>query len=315
VPEIEKLIITGSNGFVGESLLDFIAQMSQSERPKRIFLVNRSDRSAEVFKKFPNLNIEYLISDLADEWKFQIPNAHLINLAADGGIGAYNQASSDLFESIGRKMCEWIVRNKPINSFHASSGACFGIKYLPINSEVGADISRINLKDEFMQSRLKVENQILSLVNRNDVSVRIGRLFSFGGKNLLKKQQYAFSSFVNGAVNDGKVVVTGNPNTIRSFLHESEMSSWILKSLTNRSKNVLSIGSGLSVSIGELAEFVANETGAEVEYLGLGTLGDVYVAENSATLTELEVIEEINWRETVRECVQIAKEMKNYKAF
>ena len=37
---IDTLVITGSNGFVGQSLLEFINELSPSGRPKRIVTIN-----------------------------------------------------------------------------------------------------------------------------------------------------------------------------------------------------------------------------------------------------------------------------------
>ena len=97
---IDNLVITGSNGFVGQSLLSYIAGLSIDEQPRKIITLNRADLSKEVLSKYPNLNIEYRITDLAHAWKFEISNAYLINLAADGSANAYSENASKLFTTI-----------------------------------------------------------------------------------------------------------------------------------------------------------------------------------------------------------------------
>ena len=309
---IDTLVITGSNGFVGQSLLEFINKLSSSGRPKRIVTINRTDYSKIVLSSFPDLNIDYRVEDLRLPWQFDVPNAHLINLAADGSQNAYSEEASNLFTTIGLRMSEWIRKNRPLSLFHASSGASFGVVPLETMIDNSEHVKFFNRKDRFIESRLKVERNLTSLAEVENIKIVIGRLFSFVGPNILKKDQYAISSFVHDAVKKGKISVNGNPNTVRSYLHENDMSSWILKSLLlNEQVSRLSIGSSIKVQISDLAEFIAQLTNADLEYLNPKAPGDIYVADNTSTLERLKVTESKNWQDAVVECVQIAKESKN----
>ena len=71
---IDNLIITGSNGFVGESLLSFISRQDLDKQPRKIITFNRSDKSKEILSKYPNLNIDYRLANLMQPWTFDIPN-------------------------------------------------------------------------------------------------------------------------------------------------------------------------------------------------------------------------------------------------
>jgi nucleoside-diphosphate-sugar epimerase len=311
VTGIETLIITGSNGFVGQSLLGFILKLDISKRPKRIITLNRTDQSKEILKKYSSLNIEYRIVDLAQPWTFEIQNAHLINLAADGSKNAYSEDASHLFTTIGAQCAEWIRQNKPSKVFHASSGATYGILPL-VSNNFNEDIGKLSTKENFINSRMTVENSLINVADELNGGIIIGRLFSFIGPNILSKTQYAISSFIHGAVEKKKISINGNPNTVRSYLHESDMSEWILKSFEIGSQSdTIAIGSSNKVSIAELAEFIAITTGAEVEYLNPNAAGDIYIADNARTLERLGVSETKNWQDGVLECIEIAKGNKN----
>ena len=309
---IENLVITGSNGFVGRSLLDYIACLSLEEQPRSIITLNRTDQRKEIKSRYPKLNIEYRITDLARPWSFRVPNSHLINLAADGSANSYNESATELFNTIGAHCAEWIRDNKPIKVFHASSGVCNGIIKLA-NSEL--DITNVGTlvpKETFIKSRLTVENALSRLAEKENSEIIIGRLFSFVGFNILSKMQYALPSFILGAVNNRKISVNGNPNTIRSYLHESDMSDWIFRSLQAENPlAIISIGSSIKVRISELAEFIAMETGADVEYLNPNAPGDIYFADNTSTLESLGVSETKNWQDAVVECIEKVKGLKN----
>lgn len=309
---IDNLIITGSNGFVGESLLSFISRQGQSEQPRKIITFNRSDKSKEILSKYPNLNIDYRLVNLMQPWTFDIPNAHLINLAADGSMNAYSENASELFTTIGRQCVEWIRNNKPLKVFHASSGASYGIVSLTPNNDRKNYTENLQPKGLFIKSRLTVENALSNIAIEENLNIVIGRLFSFLGPNILNKTQYAVSSFIHSAIKKRVITVNGNPNTVRSYLHESDMSDWILKSLQIENHlELISIGSSIEVCISELAEFIASATGADVDYLNPNAPGDKYIADNASTLERLGVRETKNWQDGVMECIEIAKGSKN----
>lgn len=309
---IDNLIITGSNGFVGQSLLSFISNRSLDEQPRNIITFNRTDKSKEILSKYPNLNIDYRLTDLAQPWTFDIPNAHLINLAADGSINAYSENASKLFTIMGAHCVEWIRNNKPLKVFHASSGASYGIIPLASDYDWKDNIEKLPTKGTFMKSRLTVENALSIVANQENIGIIIGRLFSFIGPNILNKTQYAVSSFIHSAIKNQKITVNGNPNTVRSYLHESDMSDWILRSLqTENQLDLISIGSSIKVCISELADFIATATGADVEYLNPNAPGDIYISDNASTIERLGVSETKNWQDGVIECIEIVKESKN----
>lgn len=310
--EIDNLVITGSNGFVGQSLLRYLDGLSPDEQPRKIITLNRTDQAKKDLLKYSRLNIECRLVDLERPWMFEISNAHLINLAADGSAQAYSEKASKLFTNIGTNCAEWIRHNKPIKVFHASSGATFGVIPLVTSSDATKNSDGSVTKEKFIASRLTVENILASVGREVDSQVLIGRLFSFIGPNILSKTQYALPSFISGAVDHNSIVINGNPSTVRSYLHETDMSNWILKSfqVANPAKP-LSIGSSVNVTISELAKFIATATGAQIHYLNPSAPGDIYTADNSATLESLGVAETKYWQDAVLECIEIAKGRKN----
>jgi len=309
---IDNLVITGSNGFVGQSLLRYLDALSLEEQPRKIFTLNRTDHSKEVLANYPNLNISYWLEDLEQPWAFEISNAHLINLAADGSSQAYSEDASKLFTKIGTNCAEWIRQNNPVKVFHASSGASFGVVPLTTKGSTREILGASATKEKFIESRLTVENILNSVAEELGTEIVIGRLFSFVGPSILGKTQYAVASFINDAIEHNSIKVKGNPNTVRSYLHESDMSNWILRSLhLDNPAKLVSIGSSIEVSISKLAEFIATATGAKIEYLNPNAPGDTYTADNAATLESLGVTETKYWQDAVIECIELVKGQKN----
>jgi nucleoside-diphosphate-sugar epimerase len=300
----DNLAITGANGFVGRSVLEFLGTLAPENLPNQVTLITRQGLDFQLPKNLVEIS-ESTLQDLTLPWQIPGDVSQLLNLAADGSKDPYSEGACIQFEAISRNLVDWAQKSEvPRKIFHASSGACFG--QYPIDPNNPPTDSKVLFK----KNRVKVEEYLIESSERAGFELSIGRLFSFSGKNLLAKRQYALSSFVHSAVGTGKIIVLGDPLTQRSYLHESSMSEWILKSLVTQESYVdLEIGSNEAVTIGELAEFIAGETNAIVEYSTFPTSGDIYVPNNRDTRIKLGVDEGAHWKEAVVEMISEAGTM------
>jgi nucleoside-diphosphate-sugar epimerase len=295
---IESLLITGANGFVGRSLLGQMSKLSPSNLPKKIVLVSRSGLNFELPKNLEACSIQ-VTQDLTLEWVFQERVSHLINLAADGSKDPYSEEANQTFLSIVQNLISWLSKMEPKpRVFHASSGACYG--RVPLEEEAPTT----HVKSDFELVRTQAENLLKKAANENNFDLTIARLFTFSGILLLSKDQYAITNFVKNGVQGRDVYIKGDPRTLRSYLHQDAMANWILKSLVmENSGTTLQIGSGTAVTIGELAEFVAEKTGVQVQYSQAPARGDIYLPNNLETRTKLGVEEGLCWQKAVEEMI------------
>jgi nucleoside-diphosphate-sugar epimerase len=302
------LIVTGSNGFVGQSFLEYLVSNNCEFVPRKILLVNRKE--AVYPKKLTNLfDVETINIDLTAKWKFGGDHSFLLNLAADGSANAYSSEASSKFMKIGDRLIEWTKNYNPEKVIQASSGACYGIKAIgEIESNSSQNLEYYQKKDLFIKARTYVENKLLDQSRLNNRQVTILRLFSFIGPNILKKDQYAVSSFIKSALTKGIINMTGNPNTVRSYLHEKEMSNIIALSLKIKDNGlILPVGSLKAVKLIELAEFIAKETKSKIHIEGNGIFGDIYLPSNMAFFSKLGFKERIHWKDSVVECIKFYK--------
>ena len=157
-----------------------------------------------------------------------------------------------------------------------------------------------------------MEENLIKISRLEGIQVIIGRLFSFTGINLLSKNQYAVTNFIKSALSENKIRVLGDPFTLRSYLHQDSMSEWILKGLVSPEPNpYFQIGSNDAVTIKQLAEYVAQETNAEIEYSEAPPSGDIYIPDNSETRVKLGVEEGKTWKSAVLEMITEARSLNN----
>jgi len=302
---IENLAITGANGFVGRSIVENIAKFPTEYLPMKLTLVTRGGVNYSIEQRLSE-RTKFYSQDLCLPWKLPEEFSHLINLAADGTRDPYSDNACSQFEVISENLVRWIERsNTRVKVFHASSGACFG--YRPIDT----GSNQIHSKKSFIQNRIKVEESLAKYAERLEFSLTIGRLFTFSGKNILKKSKYALSDFILSAVKNGLISVNGDPQTRRSYLHQDSMSEWILRATTAVPDSILQIGSNEAVTILQLAEYISQKTGAEVEFYKEPSGGDIYIPDNTDTRIKLGVEEGKNWKEAVLEMIAEARKIYN----
>jgi nucleoside-diphosphate-sugar epimerase len=293
-------LITGTNGFVGRSVIDQIAKLGPQHLPDEIMLVTREGLNFDVPTNL-NSRIKILKQDLTQNWKFDKEVSHIINLAADGSRSPYSDTANNTFTSIVANLVSWVSTfQKPPRIFHASSGACSGFK--PINTRIIPN----NPKSSFAQNRLQAENSLIKASGDFGFELSIGRLFTFSGIRLLEKSQYAIADFIKSAIASNAIKITGDPNTMRSYLHQDAMAKWVLAALVCKDPHTdLEIGSSDAVTIRELAEFIAHETSAQLFFGTEPHQGDVYLPNNQATKDKLGVDEGKNWKLAVAEMINV----------
>jgi nucleoside-diphosphate-sugar epimerase len=299
VKSIKSLLITGSNGFVGQSFLKYLETVSIDFLPEKIFLINRKEVlpiSSGIRNRTEVISIK---ADLSQKWEFNVNASHVLNLAGDGGENAYTDIAAENFLKICRNLATWAASSKPKVIVHASSGACF---YRSSKNE--NFLSKVNL----IYSRLEGEKILTRLNNEHSIRVVAARLFTFIGPNLLAKQQYAVSMFIRDSMLNKVVNVTGNPNTTRSYMHELTMSNWLANCITNEKiEGVVTIGSSKPVTIRELAEFISNKTKAKILISSSEMEPNVYLPNNENSLKILGLSEGPNWQDSVMECINICR--------
>jgi nucleoside-diphosphate-sugar epimerase len=303
---IESLLITGSNGFVGQSFLKYLRSVPEIAFPKKIILVNRTkitQMDPEIEKK---CEVVFLYSDLTDQWNFDLKASHVLNLAGDGTINAYSKKSGQNFVKICNNLSEWALINNPQTIVHASSGACF--------YDVSKDKNYLD-KANLIESRLKGESILNKLKLTLRTNIIIARLFTFIGPNMLKKHQYVAPIFIRDALENKLIKVTGNPDTVRSYMHEATMSKWLFKCLlAGGPKGVISIGSSVPVTIRELAEFIAIKTNSKISFENLNAEANVYLPSVKNELNCLDISDGPNWQECIEECIYLYSKSGKYFA-
>jgi nucleoside-diphosphate-sugar epimerase len=305
VEAIKSLLLTGGSGFVGQSFLDFLSELPKDQLPRRIGLTSRSKPIHVSDALRQKTEIIDLSCNLQKPWEFEFEASHIVNLAADGTESSYSNDAGNIFIDITKNLSQWSKNQKNPIVFHASSGAVYGKKIetsvqTKHTTGILAKHSIANSsekKKNFIASRVIAERNLQALNDSGDIQLRIGRLFSFIGRHLQTKPQYAINSFVRMATTLGEITITGNPNTTRGYLGAKDMAYWIYRTLYPEVSNgIFDIGSSTPVTMWEMANFIGSKYGARVALSNSNMELDDYLAYNADTLKKLKVTVTEEWQ-------------------
>jgi nucleoside-diphosphate-sugar epimerase len=106
----------------------------------------------------------------------------------------------------------------------------------------------------------KIKGEQDCLVSGRDVV--IARLFAFYGEGLDNNK--AYTQFMNSATKNEAIRIWGDGNTVRSYMHGSDMAFWLWTILLcGKSGEAYDVGSDEPITMLELAKKIAKESGSK----------------------------------------------------
>jgi len=289
--------VTGASGFVGRVLLKNLATSPEIENVENLFLAYHKVPIPQhiVQRLQEKTSVETVQHDATQTWYFHSDMDVVVNLAADGTYEPYSPSSIAKFTSIGENMTHWLDHSSVVRIVHASSGIC---DYL--EAATGAPILASPGKRDFAEGRRNVENIVREKEN-SQRSSRILRLYSFVGKELLSKPQYAINQFLTSAVERRTIQVRGNSGTRRSYLSEEDLGNVLRNSIFESSfPSLTSVGSHEAVTMSEVATKIAKAFQVPIIFSGEDEPVEDYFPEHSKHLLPSLTDLRYSWDDTIQ---------------
>lgn len=259
-----EIFISGGTGFSGRWVATVLRTIFNPENFPNVTVISRSPTKAlKIFSGYPNLDaVDW--KDLESRIRQLQPARKVIAFHASVPAASGEPISIDevtrltaLTESYALMLSS--QENPPI-FVNLSSGALYlrpeagnilesggALKNLPTNT-----YDMVKFADEETVSRLTHKGLI------NGVNPR---LFSFTGPGLEIPGKFALGSFLCDALENRAVKVTGNENSLRSYMSPIDMGIWILKAAIYPTSQTIHIGSAEGLKMIEIAKLVADNFG------------------------------------------------------
>jgi len=311
----KNLLILGSSGFFGKSLLNFIYQRKKIYRKifKTITILSRQNRgNKEILSKLrKTFKIVYLKQDILNIKK--IPKSQFI---------IYALLLDDIKKDyLAVKHFTKIIKNSKDekNIVFTSSGAVYG-KQLNKATKIKESQSLNNKfdfenikKNRYAYFKLKSEKYLKNLTKKN-FKITILRCFAFVGKDLPINKGFVVRDFISSIIKQKKIVVHSKNKVIRSYMHQDDLANWILTILLNNKKHysIYNVGSDEHITIHNLGLLLSQKFNVEFKsnYCKSNYL-DNYIPDISKAKKKFKL--KLNYSNLSAICKTIDDIKKNYK--
>lgn len=273
---MRSLLVIGGSGFFGKSILDAyqrglletwgISEVTILARNASKLTYSNPDLIDQSIKL---INLDITIAE-------EIPYADYVIHAASS-TDASRYLSHGLQE---RKNIQAATYNycRLANNVHSkskiiyiSSGAVYGQQPSFSNAlseeSISMSIDGLDItKRNYAAAKIDSEKAIQTLGNEG-FNVSIARCFTFVGGYLPRNQHFAIGNFIDDGLNNRTIKVKATHPVYRSYMHADDLVRWLMTIVKNSSTEcpIFNVGSDHAVSIGDLADKVANYFGVSVE--------------------------------------------------
>jgi UDP-glucuronate decarboxylase len=307
---MRRVLITGATGFVGTCLLTSHELFGDCE----IVGLSRAPQQyswGPWYKHFQaDLNEPLDAKALGDDFD-QIIHA------ATPASAALNQSHPDVMFWQNVQSMKTILEFSKFQSvtptlLFLSSGAVYGALPCDLDSFsedwTGAP-STLSPSSAYAEGKRSAELMLSIAASQGIVKGLVSRLFAFSGSLIPLDRHFAVGNFVAGSVNQGKIVVRSDGSSIRSYLDQKDLASWLLRILEVGEQGfAYHVGSERPISIGDLARLTAERfeliTGqrCSVEFQGqTSTIDGVdrYVPSTRITREQLHIEETVSLEDSL----------------
>ena len=252
----KRLLIIGGTGYLGQSFFDYINDDKlKNIRLSEIIIISRKRKKIK-----SNIKISYIVKNITDVKK--IPLTDYIIYAANSKNNLENLKGINNFVSLLNK------KHKNSKILFTSSGVVYGPRKIKKKFKEKDLVSLKNVsnfkgyKKEYAKSKIIIENKFKEL-GKHGYNVSIARLFTFIGKRILIKNDFAITNLVKQAQNPKikNISLNSSKNVYRGYMHSDDLIRWIIKILINSNSkcDIYNVGSDEAITIKQLANLIAKK--------------------------------------------------------
>ncbi len=267
--ENKSVLITGSTGFVGRNLLEFLIK-TESYRSGSLKLTCVTRDPNKLYSHWPTEKSKLKVLD----WDIRKPlNGrqlhfdYVFHLAGENRTLKDSQQAKTILDTsiLGTQNVLQATVTERINApkiIVASSGAVYETNQdEKLRFREPSEISEkfIEVDDPYRSGKSRAETICRRFINESTSQIIIARLFTFVGPHLPLNANFAIGNFFQDCLVNRPIMVRSNGTSVRSYQFSTDMINWLVTILIHgKNANIYNIGSSEQVSIIDLANRIGD---------------------------------------------------------
>jgi nucleoside-diphosphate-sugar epimerase len=261
-----RVLISGASGFIGKWL---VATLSEANllldlKMKCLFLSGKSDYSGIDFYSKDFIWQKNDFSIKTEKLDFGFSHAFHASTPSNPSTGSLDEVKvKNVAENSMKAMlidAEQSAHSP--NIVHLSSGAIYRgsheFKKIPLTEE--HEILQSKNGSSYSTVKFILEDEIRSATSSGLINGCNARLFAFYGPHLSLDSHFAIGNFMKDSIEGKPIKISGNPETIRSYMYPVDLIILLVKMLVDPSSKPVNIGSKHPFTILEVANLIGTLT-------------------------------------------------------
>lgn len=259
-----NIFLTGGTGFFGVALLRHLSTLGQ--RAPRVTVLSRNPERFQAL--YPDLarSVDWVCGDVLEPKSLPYLNkfSHVLHAATDSTAGPQLtplERYTQIVEGT-RNVLELACAVGASRFLLTSSGGVYGTQPTwmdKIPEDYMGIPDPLNAAHAYGVAKRMAEHLCVLYQQRSGLEAVIARCFAFVGEDLPLDAHFAIGNFIRDALSGQDIVVAGDGQSVRSYMHQEDLAHWLLTLLLQgRAGHAYNVGGDEAVSIKDLAHLIRN---------------------------------------------------------
>jgi nucleoside-diphosphate-sugar epimerase len=263
------ILVTGGSGLLGSYIVDTLLAISvifPGHGPKNILVMTRnSDKARDRFSNYKHRNdLKFIANDVCNRVSIEGPVEYIIHAASPASPNQYSQYPAAVLDAniTGTRELLELARTKKSKGFmFLSSGEVYGkVEKIPTKESDYGYIDLLNIRSCYSEGKRAGEALCVAWFHQHNVPAKIVRPFHTYGPRMEIGDGRVFADFVEDILENRNITLFSDGAATRAFCYISDAITGFFTVLLNgESATAYNIGSGVEISIVDLAEKLVEE--------------------------------------------------------